>query len=129
MQQEWKCTKDSRAQKLFILEGASRSSELGYSAELEKAASEVSWLTYVATVSRPKEDEGWSGEIGRVDDLIRKYTDLWNLTPENTKVYLCGHPGMIENVKGIAKRRGWQDGAIKAEAFFVPTDKSAASTA
>jgi ferredoxin--NADP+ reductase len=129
LQHEWECTKENRAQKLFILEGASRSWELGYSAELEKAAGEVPWLNYVATVSRPKEDKGWNGEIGRVDDVIRKYTDFWNLTPENSKVYLCGHPGMIENAKGIVKRRGWPDGAVKAEAFFVPTDKSIMSTA
>ena len=104
--------------KLFILEGASRSWELGYPEELGKAAREVPWLTYVPTVSRPWEDKEWRGETGRVDDLIRKYTDMWNLAPENSKVYLCGHPGMIENVNGIVKRHGWQEDSIKEEAFF-----------
>ncbi len=52
--------------------------------------------------------------------MVRKYTDLWGLTPENTKVYLCGHPGMIENARGIVKRRGWTENAVKSEAFFVP---------
>ena len=51
----------------------------------------------------------WTGETGRVDDLVRKYADMWDLTPEDTKVYLCGHPGMIENVRGIVRRRGWQE--------------------
>ena len=106
--------------KLFILEGASRSWEMGYSAELEKVAGEVPWLTYVPTVSRPWEDQSWTGETGRVDDLIRKYSDLWNLTPGDTKVYLCGHPNMIENTRGIVGRRGWGEGAIQAEAYFVP---------
>ena len=110
----------SGAHKLFILDGASRSWELGYSDELEKVAREVPWLTYVPTVSRPWEDKAWSGETGRVDDLIRKYTDMWNLTPEDTKVYLCGHPNMIENTRGIVRRRGWEENAIQAEAYFVP---------
>ena len=70
-----KAAKFSGTHRLFILEGASRSWELGYSDELEKVAGEVPWLTYVPTVSRPWEDKGWSGETGRVDDLIRKYTD------------------------------------------------------
>ena len=60
------------------------------------------------------------GEIGRADDLIRKYTDMWNLKPEDTKVYLCGHPEMVENTRGIVRRRGWMERAIQAEAYFVP---------
>jgi ferredoxin--NADP+ reductase len=117
---QWKSGKLAREHKLFILDGASRSWELGYSRELQAIASEVPWLTYVATVSRPWEDKNWNGETGRVDDLVRKYTDQWNLTPDDTKVYLCGHPEMVENVRGIVRRRGWLETAIQAEAYFVP---------
>jgi ferredoxin--NADP+ reductase len=120
-----KAARFNGSQRLFILEGASRSWELGYAQELQRVASEVSWLTYVPTVSRPWEDNPWTGETGRVDDLIRKYADLWNLGPRNTKVYLCGHPGMIENVRGIAQRRGWPKEAIQEEAFYiVPAGKA-----
>ncbi len=108
--------------KLFLLQGASRSWELGYAEEMAHAASEFPWMTYVPTISRPTEDKGWTGETGRVDDLVRKYTDQWNLTPDNSRVYLCGHPGMIENVRGIVKRGGWRDDTIKQEAFFVIRD-------
>jgi len=117
---DWKAAKFDGTHKLFILDGASRSWELGYSAELARVAAEVPWLTYVPTASRPWEDAKWKGETGRVDDLIRKYTDYWNLTPQDTKVYLCGHPEMIENTRGIVRRRGWQETAIQAEAYFVP---------
>jgi len=117
---KWKDTKQIGAHRLFILEGASRSWELGYSAEIESVAGEVPWLTYVPTVSRPWEDKKWSGETGRVDDLIRKYADMWKLTPGDTQVYLCGHPEMIENTRGIVRRRGWQGHSIQAEAYFVP---------
>lgn len=117
---EWKAANASNGHKLFILDGASRSWELGYSAEIEGLAREVPWLTYTPTISRPWEDKGWIGETGRVDDVLRKYAALWNLKPEDTKVYLCGHPNMIENSRGIATRRGWEESAIKAEAYFVP---------
>jgi ferredoxin/flavodoxin---NADP+ reductase len=117
---EWKTTKFPARAMLFILDGASRSWELGYSSELAALAREVPWLTYVPTVSRPWEDKAWTGEVGRVDDLIRKYTDLFKLAPKDTKVYLCGHPNMIENARGIVRRRGWQEEAIQTEAYFVP---------
>lgn len=120
LHQQWKDQKLGGEHKLFLLDGASRSWELGYRDELEDFTAKIPWLTYVPTVSRPWEDKSWTGETGRVDDLVRKYTDSWGLTPENTSAYLCGHPSMIENVKGILKRRGWQKNAVKEEAFFIP---------
>ena len=127
LQQRWKDGKFNGEHKLFLIDGASRSWELGYREELDKVAAEFSWLTYVPTVSRPWEDQSWKGETGRVDDLVRKYTDLWGLTGENTNAYLCGHPTMIENTKGILKRRGWHKESVKAEAFFIPGKESAAT--
>jgi len=112
--------------KLFLLEGASRSWEFGYPDELKRFAAEVPWLEYVPTISRPWEDSKWTGEVGRVDDLIRKYSQLWGLTPETTSAYLCGHPKMIENGKGILLRAGWLKEQIKEEIYFVPKERAAA---
>lgn len=114
-------------QRLFLLEGASRSWEFGYTEELKRIAGEVPWLEYVRTVSRPWEDHNWSGEVGRVEDVIRKYTDLWKLTPETTSAYLCGHPKMIENSSGILARRGWAKEHVKQEVYFVPKERAASS--
>lgn len=122
LQHEWKEGRFRGEHKLFLLEGASRSWEFGYAAELAQAAADSPWLTYVPTISRPQEDAAWKGETGRVDDVVRKYTDLWNLTPDNSRVYLCGHPGMIENSMGIVKRRGWRSEYVKQEAFFTIKD-------
>ena len=49
----------------------------------------------------------WYGETGRVDDLLRKYTDQWGLNGANSIGYICGHPMMIENSMGILKRIGF----------------------
>ncbi len=122
---DWNDRKFASEHKLFIIEGASRSWEFGYHDEVVRYASEVPWLTYVPTVSRPWEDPSWKGETGRVDDLIRKYSDMWGMTVQNTAAYLCGHPTMIENGKGILQRRGWTKEAMKEEVYFIPAKTSA----
>jgi ferredoxin/flavodoxin---NADP+ reductase len=124
---DWKESKFPAGRKLFLLNGASRSWEFGYLNELQKIAAEVPWLNYVPTVSRPWEDEQWPGEVGRVDDLIRKYTDTGDLNAANTVAYLCGHPGMVENGKGILQRRGFPKLSIKEEVYWVPAKHAAAS--
>jgi ferredoxin--NADP+ reductase len=110
---------------LFVVHGASMSREFCYHDELARAASEVPWLKYVPTVSRPWEDPGWSNETGRVDDLIRKYSDLWSLNTDTATAYLCGHPEMVEHGKAILRRAGWKKEALKEEIYFIPAKKAA----
>ena len=115
--------------KLYCLQGASRSFEFGYREELEGYGAEVPWFRYAATVSRPWEDPDWKGETGRVDDLLRKYTDVWGLRPEATTAYLCGHPQMIENGRGILERAGWKKDALFDEVYFVQGKSGVAGSA
>jgi ferredoxin--NADP+ reductase len=107
--------------RLYCLQGAARSEEFAYREELEAAARDLPGFSYVGTVSRPWEDPAWAGERGRVDDVVRKYSDQLGLTPESTTAYLCGHPEMIVHAKGILKRRGFEDGAIRQENYWVQT--------
>jgi len=113
--------------KLFLLNGASRSWEFGYTEELRKIAAEVPWLQYAPTVSRPWDDPKWDGEIGRVDDVMRKYSDMWGLDGTNSVGYLCGHPDMIENGKSMLKRIGFTKEHLKEEVYWIPA-KEAATT-
>ena len=112
--------------KLFCLQGGSRSWEFGYREELGKIAAEVPWFKFVATISRPWEDAAWKGETGRVDDLVRKYVADWGLKPSDTTGYLCGHPSMCENGRGILSRAGWQKGSMFEEVYFIPGKEAAA---
>ena len=105
--------------RLFLIQGASRSVELGYREELERFARDLPWLTYVLTVSRPWDDPEWSGEVGRVDDVIRRYADQWFPDPSRAMAHLCGHPSMIEHGKAILGRCGWVKSSIKEESYFV----------
>jgi ferredoxin--NADP+ reductase len=113
--------------KLYLLNGASRSWEFGYHDEVCNIAGACPWLTYVPTVSRPWEDENWKGEVGRVDDVLRKYVDLWGLTGRDTVAYLCGHPEMIEHGKGILKRCAFPKEALKEEVYWIPAKKPIAA--
>jgi ferredoxin/flavodoxin---NADP+ reductase len=117
---DWKTKQFTGDHRLYIINGASRSWEFGYRDEIAKIAAEVPWLTYIATVSRPWEDANWHGETGRVDDLIRKYSDEWRLSSANTTAYLCGHPQMVENGEGILKRCGYGKEHIKTEVYWIP---------
>ena len=115
--------------KVLCLQGASHSVEFGYREELTRYADEAPWFKYVPTVSRPWDNPDWKGETGRVDDLLRKYTDGWGLRPDTTTAYLCGHPKMIENSRGILGRGGWKKDAILEEAFFQMAIEQAAGGA
>jgi len=115
--------------RMLIVQAASRSYELGYREELERAAAESGgWLKYVPTVSRPWEDAEWRGEVGRAEDVLRKYLDLHELAPGNCSTYLCGHPQMIENGKGILLRRGFDRAQIHVEIYWMPPRAEKAAT-
>ncbi len=118
---EWREGCFDGAHRLYLLNGASRPWEFGYKDELTRFADELPWLQYVPTVSRAWDHADWPGEIGRADDILRKYADQWGLGPNNTHAYLCGHPDMIANSKAILKRRGFLDRTgIKEETYWIP---------
>lgn len=110
---EW--TTDRR---LVLLLGASRSYEFGYLDEMLTLAEEMPWFEFVPTVSRPWEDPEWRGETGRVEDVLRKWADHFGIVPGAAGIYLCGHPEMIRNARGIMRRRGFADGAIHEEQYW-----------
>lgn len=126
LHKDWKDGRFPADIRLHLINAASRSWEFGYREELERVAAEVPWLNYVPTISRPWEDEKWSGETGRVEDVIRKYTDMWKLSGADTSCYLCGHPQMIEHGMGILARRGFQKNSIRQEVYWIPAREAQA---
>jgi ferredoxin--NADP+ reductase len=104
---------------LVVLQSASRSWELAYREELEALAQRWGWLCYIPIISRAWEDPKWKGEVGRVEDVLRKYIDSLGLDPINTTPYVCGHPEMIENSKAILRRRGFAKEFIREELYWV----------
>ena len=109
---------ERRGQRFYVLQGASYHDEFTYDEELESLSHEYPELvTYVPTISRPKEapNNGWTGEIGRVNLIVERYVEKLGLTPEDTLIYACGHPGMIEDVKERMIPRGFE---VKEERFW-----------
>jgi ferredoxin--NADP+ reductase len=106
--------------KLVILHAASRSWEFAYRDELEALSNDSSWFRYVPAISRPWEDTAWKGEVGRIEDVLRKHMDALGFVPSTTTTYLCGHPQMIVNAKAILERRGFPKQFIREEVYWVP---------
>ena len=108
--------------RFYVLMGASYHDEFAYDAELEKLAADYPDLvTFVPTISRPDEatNAGWAGERGRVNNIVEKYAEKWDLSPEDTIVYACGHPGMIEDVKDRMTPNGYD---VREERFWKEDD-------
>jgi ferredoxin--NADP+ reductase len=105
---------------IAVLQAASLSSEFGYYDELTALAkAHPSWLRYVASISRTWMDPAWKGELGRAEDVTRKYLDAFGFTAADTTAYICGNPDMIENVKGVLKRAGFPKESLKEEVYWV----------
>ena len=104
--------------KLYVLLGASYQDELTYDKELAGlAAKHPHLLEFVPTVSRPNEDRNsdWRGATGRVNTIVEEYMEIFDLPQEDTQIYACGHPGMIEDVKAKVAPKGWM---FKEERFW-----------
>ena len=104
--------------KFYVLLGASYQDELTYDKELAVlAAKHPHLLEFVPTVSRPNEERnsGWRGATGRVNEIVEEYLGKFDLIQEDTQIYACGHPGMIEDVKAKVTPTGWM---FKEERFW-----------
>ena len=104
----------------YIMYGASYADELTYDVEFnELAKKHPETIKFVPTVSRPTEDRnsGWKSVTGRVNTIAEEYLEKFNLPKHDTRVYACGHPGMIEDVKGKLVPEGWN---FIEERFWKP---------
>ena len=107
-----------RGHKFYVILGASYSDELTYGQELAGiAAKRPDLLEFVPTVSRPNEarNAGWQGAKGRANTIVEEYLEKFNLPQDDTMLYACGHPGMIEDVKQKVVSKGWM---FKEERFW-----------
>jgi ferredoxin--NADP+ reductase len=102
----------------YILLGASYSDELTYDAEfMELAAKHPDVVKFVPTISRPGDARNleWEGQGGRVNAIAEEYSEKLHLPKDDTLVYACGHPGMIEDMKEKLPPQGWR---FKEERFW-----------
>lgn len=104
--------------KFYLMMGASYADEFSYDRELaDLAARHPDDIKFVPTISRPNEprNSGWNGATGRVNTIAEEYLRYFNPPKDDTRVYACGHPGMIEDVKEKIPPKGWK---FKEERFW-----------
>jgi NAD(P)H-flavin reductase len=104
--------------RFYVLQGASYVDEFVYDSEFTRLSKEhPDLISYVPTISRPTEERNasWHGETGRVNTIVERYAEELSLAPEDTLVYACGHPGMIEDIKERMLPRGFR---VEEERFW-----------
>ncbi len=112
-----------------VLHGARHSWELGYRSELRTLERLCPNFTYIPVVSRPEEEPvPWGGVTGYVQDLwaCGVLSDRLgvDVTPQTTRIFLCGNPSMIESMVttledgGFVEHTRKQDGEIFVERYW-----------
>jgi ferredoxin--NADP+ reductase len=108
-----------QTREMVLLHGASHDFDLAWRDQLEGLAASGSFpLRYAGTVSRPQNCPDWHGLTGRVEAVTPGRMDALGLTPENSTIYLCGNPDMIEAVEQMALRRGFPPEQVRKELYW-----------
>ncbi|UCH84620.1 MAG: ferredoxin--NADP reductase [Candidatus Latescibacterota bacterium] len=100
--------------RIALLHGVRESCDLGYMSELLAMERVSPNFTYIPTVSRTgNEIVPWTGRKGYVQQIweSRVLDQTWGVepTPENTHVFLCGSPAMIESMIDHLGRDGFTE--------------------
>jgi ferredoxin--NADP+ reductase len=104
----------------FVLQGASHGDEFIYDAEFQRLSEQYpDTIQYVNSVSRPGDERNarWTGRTGRINTLVEEYLERWQLLKQDTLVYLCGNPGMIDDASARLTPAGWR---VAAEQYWRP---------
>jgi len=115
-----------------LMQGVSYARDLAYHKEMIGYSGEERFgFRYLPVIGCPDEDADHISSLssGSVNDLVRHLFDeeklgqvdpilgegvaageiLDKIAPEETTIYVCGHPGMIEAVSQVTERHGYTD--------------------
>jgi ferredoxin--NADP+ reductase len=100
--------------RIAVILGARHSWDLGYHAELTTMERLCEDFTYLPTISRPDEEVvPWSGRTGYVMDVWQAelVNREWGFEPQpdDTCVFLCGNPEMINTMCGLLGETGYRE--------------------
>ncbi|HEY5122620.1 MAG TPA: ferredoxin--NADP reductase [Ignavibacteria bacterium] len=100
--------------KYAVVHGARNSWDLGYRSELLTIERLCQNFTYINTISLPEnEPMQWNGFTGHVEDIWKNgiLQECWkiDITPENTHMFLCGHPIMIMNMMNSLEKENFKE--------------------
>ena len=111
-----------------VVHGSRVSYDLGYRSELDGLAARFDNFHYLPIIDQPEHDPGWTGETGYVTRFFEDGTVAENMgravDPENTVVFLCGNPLMVESMLtyldnlGFRKHTRKEPGDIFVEEYW-----------
>lgn len=100
-----------RFRHFVIVHGAREASDLAYHDELMVAAQSDPRVRYVPVLSRAEGDRAWHGLHGRVQVALEPPAFMsrtgFALDPASSRIFLCGNPAMIEDVRIQLGARGF----------------------
>jgi len=97
-----------------VVHGARHSWDLGYNSELSTLNNMLDNFHYIPSITRPADEiTAWGGNKGYIQDLWKQgVADVnWDspATPENTHIFLCGNPSMVEEMTSILAADGYAE--------------------
>jgi ferredoxin/flavodoxin---NADP+ reductase len=96
--------------RFFVMHGASYQDEFVYDGELRRLSEKHPHvIEYIPSVSRPSEARNaeWNGAVGRINVILEDSVARWSPPKDDTLIYLCGNPGMIEDATQRLLPKGW----------------------
>ena len=113
--------------RFYVLHGASFADEFVYDGELQRLhTADPGFIDYIPSVSRPSHERNarWPGTVGRVNEILEQQLARWSPPKDDAVIYLCGHPGMIEDAERRLAPQGW---TIAREQYWAPRVRLARS--
>lgn len=97
-----------------VLHGARHSWDLGYRSELMTLDGMCRNFNYIPTISRGDDEADlWKGNVGYVQELWKRkpLKNAWGFHPgpEDTDIFLCGNPGMVEDMVSVLASEGFRE--------------------
>ena len=104
----------ARTGRMLVIHGAANSWDLGYSSELTLLQTMFPNFDYYPTITQPeKEPVGWTGDTRFIEDIwkddIAKKKWGFKPAPENTHIFLCGNPRMVQGMKELLEKDGFTE--------------------
>jgi NAD(P)H-flavin reductase len=108
-----------QSREIDLLHGVSYDHDLAWRDHLHELCSgDELPLHYAGTVSRAQHCPGWTGLVGRVENVLADHLESHGLNAENTTIYLCGNPEMISSVDQLATERGFPPEQVRKELYW-----------
>jgi ferredoxin/flavodoxin---NADP+ reductase len=114
--------------KTVVVHGSRVSYDLGYRSEVEGLAARYDGFTYLPIIDMPERDPSWQGPVGYVnrffDDGTVQNALGHEVSPDDTSVFLCGNPLMIQGMLrhledlGLRKHARRDPGQILVEEYW-----------